>query len=358
MPRVWHLGVFGNAVEITGNVPSVATLAEIAKTAGVGIGTVSRVLSGSPSVSDAMRARVLAVAGELGYEQPRKRRAATADRLSLVGVLVAYFDAPSVLLRFSGMVPQLQAHDLHLVLYNVVSPAQARTALMELPRSSSLSALVVVSLPLRPDEAAALAAAPFPVVLLDTFAPGLQSVSIDDREGGRLATRHLIDLGHRRIGHIGEPSDNPFGFTSSAHREEGYRAALRQAGITVDETLIRHGAHLRGSAKQMALDLLASDVRPTAIVAASDMQALGVLEAAAQLGLRVPDDLSVIGYDDIEIASVMGLTTVRQPLERSGARAADLVVESLNSNDKNALLTFDERMDVELVVRTTTRPPR
>ena len=334
------------------------TLAEIARTAGVGIGTVSRVLTGSSSVSDAMRARVLAVAEELGYEQPRRKRAGRGRSAGLVGVLVAFFDAPSVLQRFSGLVPQLQAHDLNIVLYNVVSPAQARAALVELPRSTSVEALVVVSLPLQANEATALVRAAFPTVLLDTVAEGLPSVTIDDREGGRLATRHLIDLGHRRIGFVGEPGDNPFGFTAVVHREDGYRVALREAGIEPDPMLVRRGSHVRAAARQMAVDLLQGPDRPTAIVASSDVQAAGVLEAAAQLGLRVPDDLSVIGYDDIEVASLVGLTTVRQPLERSGARAADLVIEALGASGAAPHTHFDERMELELVVRSTTRPPR
>lgn len=334
------------------------TLAEIARTAGVGIGTVSRVLSGNPSVSDAMRARVLAVAEELGYEQPRRKRAARGRSAGLVGVLVAFFDAPSVQQRFSGLVPHLQAHDLNVVLYNVVSPAQARAALVELPRSTVVEALIVVSLPLQPAEVAALERASFPTVLLDTAAEGLPSVTIDDREGGRLATRHLVDLGHRRIGFVGEPGDNQFGFTAIVHREEGYRQALLDAGIEPDPALVRRGSHIRAAARQMAIDLLQSAHRPTAIVASSDVQAAGVLEAAAQLGLRVPDDLSVIGYDDIEVAALVGLTTVRQPLERSGARAADLVIEALGATGAAPHTRFDERMELELVVRSTTRPPR
>ena len=192
-------------------------------------------------------------------------------------------------------------------------------------------------------------------MLVDTWGKGLPSVTIDDRYGGRIATRHLIDLGHRRIGFVGEPADNSFGFVSSARRQDGYLEALATAGIDSDPALIRHGAHLRQAAKQMTLDLLDLADPPTAIVAASDVQAVGVLEAAESKGMKVPYELSVVGYDDIELASLMGLTTVRQPLERSGARAADLVLEALGARRRSA---FDEQLEVELVVRSTTRPPR
>ncbi len=331
-----------------------ATLSEIAEHAGVGIGTVSRVFSGSANVSEPMRARVLASAAELGYEAPARRRSHQAISEGYVGLLVTFFDEPSALQRFSGLVPRLQSNDLHVVLYNIESPSQARAELLELPRKTNLEALLIISVPLLDTEAAALAKAPFPTVLIDTWGKGLPSVTIDDRHGGRIATQHLIDLGHRRIGFVGEPPDNSFGFVSSSRRQEGYLSAIAAAGIPADPALIRHGAHQRAAARQMTLDLLALDDPPTAIVASSDTQAVGVMEAAESLGLKVPYQLSIVGYDDIDLASVMGLTTVRQPLVRSGERAAELVLESLGAKRRS---TFDERLEVELVVRNTTRPP-
>jgi DNA-binding LacI/PurR family transcriptional regulator len=332
----------------------VATLSEIAEHAGVGIGTVSRVFSGSPNVSEPMRVRVMTAATELGYQAPTRKRAQQGVSEGFVGLLVTFFDEPSALQRFSGLVPRLQSNDLHVVLYNIESPSQARAELLELPRKSELEALIVISVPLLEGEAAALAKAPYPTVLIDTWGKGLPSVTIDDRHGGRIATQHLIDLGHRRIGFVGEPSDNSFGFVSSSRRQEGYLSAITEAGIPADPALIRHGAHQRAAARRMTLDLLDLDDRPTAIVAASDAQAVGVMEAGEARGLKVPYDLSIVGYDDIDLASVMGLTTVRQPLVRSGERAAELVLESLGAKRRS---TFDEQLEVELVVRGTTRPP-
>ena len=130
-----------------------ATLADIAAHAGVGIGTVSRVLTDSPNVSDAMRARVMASVAAVGYDVAAKKRAQPASSGGLVGVLVTFFDEPSALQRFSGVVPRLQSNDLHVVLYNIESPSQARSALMELPRNPMLQGLIVVSLPLADAEA-------------------------------------------------------------------------------------------------------------------------------------------------------------------------------------------------------------
>ena len=336
-----------------------ATLSDVASHAGVGIGTASRVVNGSPQVSPEMRLRVQAAILAIGYEPTPRRRNEQVRSTGVVGVLIPFFDEPSSVLRVRGVVDQLQPHRLRVLLHQVTSPAQAREAAMELSSDSTLDALLVISLPLTDADAGYLGAAPAPVVLLDTRVPdgagwAAPTVCIDDRAGGALATRHLLDLGHRRIGFIGEPANNPFGFTSSAQREAGFFSELAAAGFVVDRALVRHAPHLRAAARQLATDMLALAEPPTAIVAASDVQAVGVLEAAAALGVEVPRQLSVIGFDDIELASLMGLTTVRQPLELSGRRAADLVVQAVGATP---LSPFTDEMSLELVVRSTTRPP-
>lgn len=330
-----------------------STLAEVAERAGVGIGTVSRVLNHHPSVSPKMRARVEAAMNEVGYT--RLARGRQPSRRGQVGVLVPFFDEPAAYERLRGIVARLQPHELNIVLYNVSSPGQTRDHIARLVQHDHLDALIVISLPLGDDEAAVLASAPYPTVLLDTAHSKLPSVGVDDRHGGQLATQHLLDLGHRRIGFVGEPPQNVFGFVASARRQAGYELALGHASITVDRGLIRHGAHLRSAAKQMAVDLLRLRRPPTGIVVASDVQSVGVLQAAEQLGLNVPGDLSVVGYDDIDLAALLGITTVRQPLERSGRRVADLVVTAINGVPPPSV---NEELDLELVVRSTTGPVR
>ena len=331
-----------------------ATLAVVAAHAGVGIGTVSRVLNDSPNVSPEMRDRVRRSMESVGYSPAKKKRLGHGRRGGLVGVLVTYFDEPSAYQRIRGIVARLQPHGYEVVLYNVAAPSQVAERLLEIP-AHGLDGLIVISLPLGDADGERIAASSFPVVLIDTTAASLPSVGIDDRLGGRIATQHLVDLGHTRIGFVGEPPNNAFGFVASVRREDGYRSVLQQAGIEPVPELIRYGAHLRSAAKRMSLDLLSMPDRPTAIVATSDVQAVGVLEAATALGLRVPDDLSVIGYDDIELASLMNLTTVRQPLEGSGRRGADLLLEALASD---ARLLLNEELQIELVVRSTTGPRR
>jgi DNA-binding LacI/PurR family transcriptional regulator len=330
-------------------------MAEVAKHAGVGIGTVSRVLSGSSKVSDTTRGKVQASAELLGYQRSRKSAVQHTKVSRLIAVLVPFFDEQSAFQRLRGVVAQLAPHGCEVVLHNVESPGQARSKLMELPRSLILDGLIVISLPLQADEGERLVSARFPTVLVDTSSPGLPSVRIDDRAGGALATKHLIDLGHTRIAFVSEPPHNPFGFVAGAHREEGFRTTMAEAGLEVPDSMVRYGAYLHSAARQMAVELLSMDRRPTAIFAASDVQAIGCLEAATQLGVRVPADLSVVGYDDVDLAGLMGLSTVRQPLVYSGERGADLIVEALSMRHRQP---STEMLELELVVRTTTAAAR
>ena len=331
-----------------------ATISDVAARAGVGVGTVSRVLNGSDHVRPTTSAKVHAAMEALGYSPTRSPAGGRARRQGFVGVLVPYFDEPSSYQRLRGIVRALQPHGLEIVLYNVDAPDRARRRLVELPRQP-LDGLIILSLPLRPDEGDRLARAPFPIVLVDTSHPALPSVVIDDRKGGRMATDYLLSLGHERIAFIGEPERNPFGFVSSRNREAGFAGALAAAGVAFERRYVKYGPHIRTAAQRLAAELLAMPEPPTAVVAASDLQALGVLEAARLAGMAVPDDLSVTGYDDIHLAAYSGLTTVRQPLEPSGQRGSEILTGALATGSRPT--PFVEELALELVVRATTGAP-
>ena len=240
-----------------------ATISDVAAHAGVGIGTVSRVLNGSDQVRPATRDKVHAAMEELDYHPSRSTAGNRSKRQGLVGVLVPFFDEPSSYQRLRGIVQSLQPHDLEIVLYNVDTPDHAHRRLLEVPRHQ-LEGLIILSLPLRSDEGNRLAVAQFPTVLIDTSHSALPSVVIDDRNGGRIATEHLLTLGHERIAFIGEPARNPFGFVSSRHREAGYTDALTAAGIAYDPRYVRHGPHVRTTARQLANELFGMAEPPTA----------------------------------------------------------------------------------------------
>jgi LacI family transcriptional regulator len=318
------------------------TIAEVASRAGVGVATVSRVLNGSPAVSEKTRRRVRAVIDELGYEPSAAAQALSTGRTRTIGVVTPYFTQPSVVERLRGVSRIISEGGYQLVLFDLARPDR----IGRLPVGGRIDGLLCVSMcPSEPD-LARLRSAGIAVVLVDCEHPELASVAIDDSAGGRLAVEHLLELGHRRIAFVGDDEDTAWGFTSSARRRAGAAAALAEAG---GRLIVRRGPHGRTHARQLAARLLALDDPPTAIFACSDLQAIGVLEAAEAASVDVPGDLSVIGFDDVDLARYVGLTTVSQPLESSGVKGARLLMEAIGGAPRRTC-----RLDLRLVRRATT----
>jgi DNA-binding LacI/PurR family transcriptional regulator len=330
------------------------TIRDVAEHAGVGVGTVSRVLNDNPSVSDATRYKVLAAIDKLDYTPSPIARRLSLRKTLAIAVLVPFFTRPAFTERLRGVEYALADSEYDLILFNVESTAKRDAYFHEVPRRERFDGLLIVSLSPRNGDVKQLLRAGIPTVLLDARHPDLSRVVIDDVAGGRLATQHLIDMGHRKIGFVGDQFDNPFNFVSSRDRYEGYRQALAEAGVPFQAEHFRQAEHGREPARHMASDLLATSDPPTAIFAASDTQAFGVLEAARDAGLRVPEYLSVIGYDDIEIAEYLDLTTIRQPLFALGVEGVSLLLDSIANPPPTPRRVL---LPVELVVRGTTAPP-
>jgi DNA-binding LacI/PurR family transcriptional regulator len=333
----------------------VVTIADVAAHAGVGAGTVSRVLNESPRVSERTRARVLAAIELLDYRPNPLARGLSRGRCQTLGVVVPFFTHASAVERLRGVVAALGGSRYDLVLFNVESPLHRDEHFATLTRRDRADGLLVMSLPPPPSSLARLADAGVPVVLLDTQGAGVPAVLTDDVEGGRIATHHLLALGHERIAFIGDDPDNPLGFTAGSFREAGYRESMAEADVKVPAGYVRHGPHVRTVARRLTEQLLARRERPTAVFASSDSQALGVLEAARAAGLDVPGELSVVGFDDIEVSGYAGLTTVRQPLFESGQLAAHMLLEALESEHLPG--PSQRKLPLELVERSTTAPP-
>ncbi|HTP10521.1 MAG TPA: LacI family DNA-binding transcriptional regulator [Anaerolineae bacterium] len=331
-----------------------ATIRDVAKRAGVGLGTVSRVLNDSPQVSEATRKRVTAAITALNFvPNPTARRLSLGKTLT-IAVIVPWFTRPAEVERLRGVENTLAESDYDLVLYNVETPEKRDSYFHDVPRSERADGVLIVSLSPRDDDVERLAHSTIPIILVDANHPLLKSLNrviTDDVAGGRAATQHLIDLGHRRIAYISDPIDTPFNFTSSRDRLLGYQQALQAAGIPFRSDYHGQGEHGRYEARRLAAEMLQQPDRPTAIFAASDTQALGVLEAAQDLNLRVPEDLSVIGYDDIEISEYIGLTTIRQMLYESGKRGVELLLDMLSNP---TMAPQCEVLPTELVARKTT----
>jgi DNA-binding LacI/PurR family transcriptional regulator len=330
------------------------TIRDVADRAGVGLGTVSRVLNDSPAVSDATRRKVLATIEELHYTpNPIARRLSLGKTLT-IAVIVPFFTRPALVERLRGIEYTLADSEYDLILFNVETTARRDACFRDLPHRERVDGLLIMSLSPRDVDVDRFLQAGVPTVLVDAWHPNLSRVVIDDVAGGRLAIQHLLGLGHRRIAYVSDWLDNPFNFVSSRNRYLGYQQALAEAGLSFRPEYHRQGDHGRQQAREMALGLLALPDPPTAIFAASDTQAIGVLEAAHELGLRIPEDLAIVGYDDVEIAEHLGLTTVRQPLFALGVEGVEMLLDAIASPPPSPREIY---LAVDLVVRGTTVPP-
>lgn len=334
------------------------TIRDVARRAGVGLGTVSRVINHSPLVNEETRTRVERVVAELDYVPNSAARGLPRGRTNTIAVIVPFFTRPSIIERLRGVENTFAQTEYDLIVYNVETPARRDQCIREVPRRGRVDGVLVVSLPPRQADVAYLAKANVPIVLVDAHHPSLDKLNrlvVEDVWGGQRATEYLIELGHRRIAFVGDSPDSPFNFTSSNDRLHGYRIALRKAHIPFEREYVAQGEHGRIQARELALALLRLPNRPSAIFAASDTQAMGVLEAARDIGLRVPHDLSVVGYDDIEVAEYLGLTTMRQSLYESGKRGVELLLHAIEHPFAQPI---SEVLPTELIVRESTAPLR
>src|SRR5215471_14042710 len=339
----------GSAARTAG---SPARIADVAALAGVGVATVSRVLNGHVGVRPSTRDRVIEAIDALNYRPSSLARSLSLQRTMVVAALLPWFTNPSAVQRVRGIVDGLSGSKYDLMVFDIESEDRQRRAFELFDRGDRADGLLVVSTLPPEAEVDRLRAADIPCVLIDAVHPSFPSIAVDDVAGGELATRHLVELGHRRVALIGDPPPE-FRYDWSRDRTRGYRRALAAAGIEPRDEYVREGTRLPHVARSIAAELLSLPERPTAVFAASDTQAIGVLEAARGLGIAVPAELSVIGFDDIEVAGYVGLTTVRQPLVESGRRGAKLLVEMLAGHPVSPLR---ELLPLELVVRSTTGP--
>lgn len=333
---------------------STTTIRDVARYAGVGVGTVSRVLNDSPEVSPSTRDKVLSAIEALDYTpNPIARRLSLGKTLT-IAVIAPFFTRPSVVERLRGIEHVIADSEYDLIVFNVETSSRRDAYFRNVSRRERVDGLIVISLLPSDNDVQRLQQSGAPVVLVDVSHPAFSQVIVDDVHGGRQATEHLLSLGHRKIGFLSDYEDSSFYFTANRDRFAGYSEALRAAGIHLNPAYCVHGVHSRSSAFEMASRLLSLSNPPTAIFATSDTLAIGVLEAAHERGLRVPHDLSVIGYDDIEIAEYLRLTTIRQSLFESGAEGVKLLLEEIEFTSEQPKQIL---LPTELVKRDTTAAP-
>jgi LacI family transcriptional regulator len=301
----------------------------VAHKAGVSITTVSRVLNAPEKVSPATRLKVQQAIDALGFV-PKAEAAARARKMhTRIGILAPFFTYPSFAQRLRGAAEALADSTYELVIYNVDSSARRDAYLHNLPVTRRLDGLIVMALPFREADAKRLIAHGLETVTIEFSQEPFSSIRIDDRGGGRMVAEYLTGRSHRNCAYVGDSNLPDYAIHTSDWRLEGYREGLADAGFALAESYVALGPHGMESARRCAHRLLDLPTPPTAIFAASDNQAMGVVKAARERGLSIPDDLAVVGFDDIDSADYIGLTTVRQPLEESGRVAVELLLARL-----------------------------
>lgn len=307
-----------------------ATIYDVASRSGVSIATVSRVLNVPHSVNSVTRARVQAAIDELGFVPKAEASARARRRHRQIGVLVPFFTYSSFVQRLRGIAAALLDAGYELVVYNAETPEHVHSYLLSLPVTRRLDGLIVISLRIDDESSRRLIAHNLPAVLIETHSSMLSCVDIDNRMGGRLAAEFLLAQGHRRIGFVGGDREiQGYTWRTSQLRLEGFEERLREDALELLMGEIPTDTASPECAYRQTLQLLDRSDAPSAIFAASDTLALGVLSAARDRNVRVPGELAVLGFDDLDFAEFIGLSTISQSLETSGRQAVDLLLAAM-----------------------------
>ena len=319
------------------------TIYDVANHAGVAISTVSRVLNNSDDVSDRTRARVLEAIETLKFRPDRTAKNLAQQATHLLAVALPTFTTPFHIELMKGIRSRLRDQDVDLLLCDLGSKKRHQS-LMNFLKRGAVDGLLLAGVDVNEEIAQELHALHAPVVLIGSRRDEFDSFYWDDVAGARQAVEHLIDLGHRRIGMIKTNTGSPL----QNRRVQGYREALEAAGIPYDETLLSSG-HTRkhaGFSEEAGYEameaLLLLDPPITAVFASSDVQAIGAWKAAIDAGRKAPDDIAIVGYDDIKTSQFIGLTSMDQDMQTIGLRAADRLLQRMSG-------TFTDPPIAELV---------
>ncbi|AXG83025.1 LacI family transcriptional regulator [Streptomyces paludis] len=332
-------------------------MADVAERAGVSVSTVSRTLRGLPSVSADTRDRVERAAHELSFAISRSASSLVTGRTGRIAVLGPRLESWFLGAVLAGVHTVLRETGYDLLVYSVTDLAERRAFFDRLPARRNADALLVTSFDLTPEEHAGLDALGMPVVLVSQYAPDRPSVYVDDAAGARQGVRHLVNLGHRRIAFVQPRDDTGFSWSSRA-RLTGYRQALEAAGIPYDDALVRRPAqHVRRELSGTIGAFMSLPEPPTAIFADSDEVAVQLISALRAAHLDVPGDMSVMGFDDHQLAEWLDLSTVAQPAREIGGAAARLacaIIESATGDERTRHVEFP----TSVVARGSTAPYR
>jgi len=327
-----------------------ATIYDVATRAGVSVSTVSHTLNRPQRVNPETRRRVLEAIDHLGYVPKATAVARARKAAGRIGVLAPFTSYASYTRRLMGVMKESESDAVETVVYDQQSAATAASPLLSaLPVTHRLDGVLIMGLPLDDTLAERLVAQKVPTVLVDSRRPEFDSITIDDEAAGYLVAQHLIGTGRRTVAYVSESQASTDYLSPGQLRRSGVERALTQAGL--DPGMLRQvktSRDVTGGPK--ALEAILADGLPDAIFAHQDLLAAGIVTECHRRGIRVPDDVAIVGFDDSELAQLLGITTVAQPLEGSGRLAFRMLREAMGGS---AVSARQVTMSVELVVRKT-----
>ena len=326
------------------------TIYDIAEKASVSIATVSRVFNDHPRVREETRHRVLTAAEALGYEPHVSARSLARRKSPLLSAVIPVMTNYFFVEVLRGLQQRLAQSDYDLLVFTSNELEDVDVQLDRALQRGRGAGTLLFSMPMTDERVERLHQSNQPIILVDCFHPDFDSVSINNELGGYLATRHLIDYGHTRIGMVMASKGRP-----AADRRRGYERALREADLPLDEDLIEAGIDVKehGFTESAGFEAMQRllPLSPTAVFATSDIQALGAMRAVEESGLTVPDDVAIVGFDDIVISGYVGLTTLRQPMREMGELAVEKFLQRLKHPEHPVSHTV---FSPTLVVRKTS----
>jgi LacI family transcriptional regulator, repressor for deo operon, udp, cdd, tsx, nupC, and nupG len=329
---------------------SASTIQDVAKASGVSVATVSRVLNNSATVAEATREMVLNTIKQLDYQPNLLGRNLRRTETRLILALLPTIANPFYSRIVKGIEDVAHKNGYNVMLCNTDSTKEREQLYLGLLKNRLADGVILMAPRIEGEELTAISA-DFPVVQCCEYKEGakVSLVRIDNYAAARKAAKHLISLGHKKIGIISSHSD----FLSILRREEGFRSVLEEAGLPLEDQYLAYGDYSFKSGHRSALALLALKEQPTAIFAISDVMAIGALRALREKGLKVPDDVAVVGFDNISFSSMCDpmLTTVSQPKYDLGCTAMDLLLKTIQGELKEPLEIVLEN---ELVIREST----
>jgi DNA-binding LacI/PurR family transcriptional regulator len=328
------------------------TIYDVARKAGVGIGTVSRVINNNPHISPHTRERVLNVIKELNYQPHAMARGLARKKTQMIAVILPVFTGYFFIELLQGVQKEITKAQYDMILYSVDNTDKTEMFLRKTLREKRVDGVLLISLQIPNDFVGSFVKTGFPIVLVDSYHPKLDSIMVRNKEGAYKATEHLIKMGHKRVAMI----DGQLKSSPARVRLDGYRKALRENHLPFDKNLVVISDFVSGqdgfnreagyTAMKRLLDL--EEARPTAVFVSSDIQAAGAIKAIEERRLRIPQDMALVGFDDVEIAEYLELTTMRQPMREMGRLAVQRLLQKIAGNTDRR---FMKRFSTQLIVR-------